>query len=114
MAAVKSVPSTAPASEVRAWAREQGTEVGSRGRFAPSLVEAYNAAHPERPYVEAAPATKPVTFKGKNHRTVTRTVVLAEARAALIAAGQAGTRGPLSQEALVAFASGEVKAPAEA
>ncbi len=36
----------ATAKDVRAWANENGFEVGARGRIAAGVVEAFNAAHP--------------------------------------------------------------------
>lgn len=35
----------ATGDQVRAWAKEQGIEVGERGRFAQSLQDAFNKAH---------------------------------------------------------------------
>jgi very-short-patch-repair endonuclease len=39
-----------PAAEVRSWAKAQGHRVGERGRMSPEVVDAWNAAHPSRPY----------------------------------------------------------------
>ncbi|MGI5163389.1 AAA domain-containing protein [Spirillospora sp. CA-253888] len=39
------------ADDVRSWARAQGRTVGSRGRLARSIIDDYNWAHPEAPYV---------------------------------------------------------------
>ena len=36
-------------SAVRAWAREQGMQVGDRGRLPAAVLEGYLAAHPARP-----------------------------------------------------------------
>ncbi len=44
-AAKKTGPS---ASDIRAWATEQGMTVASRGRLAPGLIEQYTAAHTEQ------------------------------------------------------------------
>lgn len=38
--------SDTPASVIRAWARENGIPVGSRGRIDPYVKAAYAAAHP--------------------------------------------------------------------
>src|SRR5690606_42142972 len=44
-------PAPSPsASEVRTWARARGLRVGERGRLAPHVIEAWNEAHPDRPY----------------------------------------------------------------
>lgn len=45
--AVKHVTPKGAATEVRAWAKEQGIPVGERGRIAPDLFDAYTAAHAE-------------------------------------------------------------------
>ncbi len=45
--AVKHVTPKGAATEVRAWAKEQGLPVGERGRIAPDLYDAYTAAHAE-------------------------------------------------------------------
>lgn len=44
---VKHVTPKGAATEVRAWAVEQGLPVGTRGRIAPDLYDAYTAAHAE-------------------------------------------------------------------
>lgn len=44
---VKHVTPKGAATEVRAWAKEQGLPVGERGRIAPELFDAYTAAHAE-------------------------------------------------------------------
>lgn len=45
-----SAPGTWPAStgEIRSWALRQGLRVGQRGRLAPEVIDAWNAAHPTR------------------------------------------------------------------
>lgn len=48
--AVSSAAPSPSASEVRRWARARGLRVGERGRLAPHVIEAWNEAHPDRPY----------------------------------------------------------------
>lgn len=105
--AATSVKVTATAAEVRAFARANGIEVGKRGRFAPSLVEAFNA-QAETPYVEAGHVhTVTVTAKSKNHRTVTRNVSPAAVRAAAKAAGvEVGKQGRLPRSLMEAYVLG--------
>jgi hypothetical protein len=105
--AVASVKVTATPAEVRAFARAQGLPVGKRGRFAPSLVKAFNDASPVK-YVEAGhvPARE-VTVTAANHRKVTRRVNPAQVRAAAKAAGiEVGARGRLPREVINRFVLG--------
>ena len=105
--AVASVKVTATAAEVRAFARAQGITVGKRGRFAPTLVKAFNDANPVK-YVEAGhvPARE-VTVTAANHRKVIRRVNPAQVRAAARAAGvEVGERGRLPREVVEKFVLG--------
>lgn len=104
-------------TEVRAWGLSTTLPEGvakpgeGRGRLSTPLVDAFNAAHPRAKYVPAskAPApTVPVKFKvdpeGKG-RTLTKKVVVAEARAYAVKAGhKPGPRGTLSQAILAEYA----------
>lgn len=109
MAALKSKP-TASAAEVREFAGIPSTQ---HGRLSRATIEAYNKAHPARKYVEGTPASQPVKFQSPNGRVVTRAVIVEQARAALLAAGEpVGSKGPLSREHLIAVASGKVPLPA--
>lgn len=47
---MSTTPTPGSAAHVRAWAREHGWTVGSKGRFSADLVDAYNAAHRHTPY----------------------------------------------------------------
>lgn len=104
---------TASPADVRTWARENGHTVGTRGRFAPALVKAYNAAHKGAPYVEAAfietrKVTATVTDKRGRKRPVTRSVSLPEVRKAAAAAGvKVGERGRIGSTVLAAYVSGD-------
>lgn len=105
--AVASVKVTATPAEVRAFARAQGIAVGSRGRFAPTLVKAFNDANSVK-YVEAGhiPARE-VTVTAANNRKVTRRVNPAQVRAAAKAAGvEVGERGRLPREVIEKFVLG--------
>lgn len=105
--AATSVKVTARPSEVRAFARANGIEVGERGRFAPSLVKAFNDASDVK-YVEGGHVhSVTVTAKSKNHRKITRQVNPAEVRAAAKAAGiEVGDRGRLSRDLFERFVLG--------
>lgn len=105
--AAASVKVTATPAEVRAFARAQGLPVGTRGRFAPSLVKAFNDQSKVK-YVEAGhiPARE-VTVTAANHRKVTRRVSPAQVRAAARAAGvEVGDRGRLPREIVEKFVLG--------
>lgn len=43
---------SATANEVRIWAQNKGYAVGSRGRFAADVIEAFNKAHRVKKYTE--------------------------------------------------------------
>lgn len=105
--AATSVKVTAPAAEVRAFARATGLAVGTRGRFSPEVVEAFNAQS-DVPYVEAGHRhTVEVTVTARNHRKITRRVDTTEVRAAAKAAGmKVGTQGRLPREAFERFVLG--------
>ena len=105
--AATSVKVTAPASAVREFALANGVEVGGRGRFAKSLVDAFNAQS-DVPYVEAGHRhTVEVTVTAKNHRKITRRVDRVEVREAAKAAGmKVGDRGRLPREAFERFVLG--------
>lgn len=105
---------TASPADVRAWARENGLTVGTRGRFSPEVRDAYNKANRHRPYREAEfvkTVTVQTTTVSSSGRKVPlrKNVNVAEARKALVAAGHAvGSRGRLPQEKLAAFATGSL------
>jgi hypothetical protein len=111
------------ASEVRAWGRVQnangaeftGLGEGARGRLAPALVEAFNAAHPRAKYQTGAtrPKTVEVTVEtqDKRGRKRSRKVVLDQSEARTVAAqagAKVGARGRLSGEALTAAALAKI------
>jgi hypothetical protein len=105
--AVASVKVTATPAEVRAFARAQGIPVGKRGRFAPSLVKAFNDQSKVK-YVEAGYVkAREVTVTAANHRKVTRRVSPAEVRAAARAANiSVGDRGRLPQSVIESYILG--------
>lgn len=49
----------ATAAEVRAWAKEQGKEVGDRGRVSATLVAEFNAARVGRPDLDVTQSSAP-------------------------------------------------------
>ena len=52
-------------TDVRAWAREQGMQVGDRGRLPAKLVAQYEAAHPQAAAQASPPAKKARAQKGQ-------------------------------------------------
>lgn len=48
------------AAKIRAWAVENGVEVGARGRLAPEVMDAYRAAHAEPVEAEAVEVAETV------------------------------------------------------
>src|SRR5688500_8913674 len=77
----------ATAAEVRAYAAEHGIEVGKRGRFKPSLVEAFNTANKgTAKYTEGTEAptvplkVKVVSAKTGKSRSETRNFTKGEVR----------------------------------
>lgn len=79
------------ASDVRAWATANGITVGSRGRFAPSVIKDFNKANPRAKYAEGNREQVEVKVGRKTVRTTH-----AELRATAAEAGLAvGARGAL-------------------
>jgi hypothetical protein len=110
--------SVAPAA-VRAWARENGHTVGVKGKLPPTVIEAFNAAHPETPYFEGvhAEAAKKIVVTGVKTLDsgkkipVRRTTTVNEVRLTAQAAGiNVGRRGRLTPDVLTAFAVGQLDA----
>lgn len=95
------------ASDVRAFALANGLPCkpeGTRGRIPLATIEAFNDANPKAKYRTGAkvPAKK-VEVKGKNAkgRTVTKRVVVSEARATLRESGvEVNAKGRLSADLL--------------
>lgn len=48
--------------DMRQWLRDQGFTVGSRGRFSPEMIAAWDAAHPDSTYSSGS-ATKSATMR---------------------------------------------------
>ena len=101
------IKATASPADVREWARENGHKVGTRGRFAPDLIRAFNASHGLK-YREAQHVpTVEVTAKPEKGRKVTRKVNISLVREAALAAGvPVGKRGRISQEVIAAYVLG--------
>ena len=107
MSTTTKIKATASPADVRAWARENGHKVGTRGRFAPDLIRAFNASHGLK-YREAQHVpTVEVTAKPEKGRKVTRKVNISLVREAAAAAGvPVGKRGRISQEVIQAYVLG--------
>ena len=101
------IKATASPADVREWARANGHPVGTRGRFAPDLIKAFNASHGLK-YREAEHVpTVEVTAKPEKGRKVTRKVNIALVREAALAAGvPVGKRGRISKEVVEAYVLG--------
>lgn len=104
---VAKIKASASPADVREWARANGHTVGTRGRFAPDLIKAFNASHGLK-YREAEHVpTVEVTAKPEKGRKVTRKVNIALVREAAAAAGvPVGKRGRISQEVIQAYVLG--------
>lgn len=100
----------ATAAEVRAFAKENGIEVGSRGRFSAALVKQFNKGRkPAAQYAEDAPSVRVVKVAAKDSRGRNRTAEVLvnpqEARAWAVAQGlTTQTKGRLSKTTVEAYA----------
>lgn len=97
-------------SEVRAFAKAEGIEVGARGRFSKELVDAFHKANKGKRYMPNHVPTRKIsgTRETANGRKVpvTVTATLAEVRAFAKDAGlPIGARGRVSRPVLAAFAA---------
>lgn len=99
---------TSSPAAVRAFAKENGLPVGSRGRFQPSLIEAFNKAHKTARYDTAAHVPKVAhTVVGPKGGKTTRKVNLTEVRVAALAKGHTiGSRGRIPTSVLDAYVTG--------
>jgi hypothetical protein len=97
-------------SEVRTWAKEQGREVGTRGRFSDDLVKDFHKANTAVRYEPNHVPTRKisgtrVTESGRKV-PVTVTATLSEVRAFAQAEGlPIGKRGRVGADVLAAFAA---------
>jgi hypothetical protein len=93
-------------ADVRAFAKENGIPVGSRGLFSESLQKAYNKAHKSRPYKPASFEKKTlVVAKRQGKPPVRRQVSQAKAREWAKANGvPVGARGLVPASTLQAYA----------
>lgn len=97
----------ASAAEVRAWAKENGHEVGARGLFSQETITAYNKSHAVK--YKAGKHVKTIEVKAKpaKGRTQTRKVNVEQVRKAAQEAGvKVGKRGTLPQSVLAAYVLG--------
>ena len=67
-------------SDVRAWARKAGLEVGERGRLSPAVLAAYDAAHGGKPLPAGAPVAKKATSKRPAKKAAKKTAAKSSAR----------------------------------
>lgn len=105
--AAKSIKVSATPADVRAWGAENGFTVGARGRFSADLVKAYNKAHGLKYRAGAHVPTVKVTAKPEKGRSVTRTVNMADVRAAALDAGvKVGKTGRIDRKVTEAYVLG--------
>ena len=106
--AAKSIKVSASPADVRTWADEQGIPVGKRGKFSDDLIRAYNKAHGLKYRAgEHVPVVK-VTAKPAKGRSVTRTINMAQVRAAAREAGvEVGKRGRIDRKVVDAYVLGD-------
>lgn len=102
-----SIKVSASPADVRAWASEQGIPVGKRGKFSRDLISAYNKAHGLKYRAGEHVPTVKVTAKPAKGRSVTRTVNMAQVRAAAQEAGvPVGKRGRIDRKVVDAYVLG--------
>ena len=108
MSTVTSVRVSASPQAVRAWAESVGAiSKGQRGRLGADVISAYNAKNGLKAVEASFVKTVRVSAKPAKGRTVTRTVNIADVRAAANAAGHnVGKRGRLSQAVKAAYVLG--------
>lgn len=103
MSKALTVQASATAAQVRAFAAENGIEVGTRGRLNPAAIKAYNKVHGLK-YREGK-FVKTTTFKVRDSKGHLRTRQISPkaARALLVAEGfPVGKRGRVSAAAVQA------------
>ena len=108
MSNATSVRVSASPQVVRAWAESvDAISKGQRGRLGADVIAAYNAKHGLKAVEASFVKTVRVSAKPAKGRTVTKTVNIAQVRAAAVAAGHAvGKRGRLDKAVLSAFVLG--------
>lgn len=110
----KSIKVSASPADVRAWAQENGHKVGQRGKFSRDLISAYNKANGLKYREGEHVPTVKVSAKPAKGRTVTRTVNMAQVRAAASAAGvPVGKRGRIDRKVIDAYVLGTLDTLAE-
>ena len=104
---VATVQSGPERSAIRGWLNANGFPQGSRGRFTPAGVEAWNETFPHAKYSKTTPAfvkTVVVSAKPEKGRSISRTLNIGQVRAALVASGAPiGKRGRISKATLASF-----------
>ena len=98
---------TASPADVRVWAADNGFTVGKRGKFSRDLISAYNKANGLKYREGEHVPTVKVTAKPAKGRSVTRTVNMAQVRAAAVEAGvEVGKRGRIDRKVIDAYVLG--------
>lgn len=98
---------SASPADVRAWAKDNGFTPGDRGKFSTALIAAYNKSHGLKYRQGQHVPTVKVSAKPAKGRTVTRTVNMAQVRAAALAAGvKVGERGRIDAKVIDAYVLG--------
>lgn len=98
---------SASPADVRAWAKDNGFTPGDRGKFSQALISAYNKSHGLKYRQGQHVPTVKVSAKPAKGRTVTRTVNMAQVRAAALAAGvPVGKRGRIDAKVIDAYVLG--------
>ena len=103
----KSIKVSAAPADVRKWATDNGYTVGKRGKFSTDLISAYNKANGLKYRPGQHVPTVKVTAKPEKGRRVTRTVNMAQVRAAALDAGvPVGKRGRIDSKVIDAYVLG--------
>lgn len=105
--AAKSIKVSASPADVRAWAADNGFTVGKRGKFSAEVISAFNKSNGLKYRAGHHVPTVKVSAKPAKGRTVTRTVNVAQVRAAALDAGvEVGKRGRLDRKVIDAYVLG--------
>ena len=109
-----SIKVSASPADVRAWAADNGFNVGKRGKFSQEVISAFNKANGLKYRQGQHVPTVKVSAKPAKGRTVTRTVNMAQVRAAAIEAGvPVGKRGRIDHKVTEAYVLGTLDTLAE-
>lgn len=102
-----SIKVSASPADVRVWAADNGFTVGKRGKFSRELIAAFNKSNGLKYREGEHVPTVKVSAKPVKGRTVTRTVNVAQVRAAAQEAGvPVGKRGQIAPAIMEAYVLG--------